>query len=62
MNALYCALNKTEFNTTAKEIYDLVEITHEGTSQVKESKINLLTHKYEVFKMEENETINNMYN
>lgn len=34
---------------------------HEGTSQVKESKISLFTYKYEVFRME-SETINAMYN
>lgn len=31
-------------------------MAYEGTSQVKESKITFLTHKYEVFKMEEGET------
>lgn len=52
INVLYCALNEINFNkvslcTTTKEIYDLLEFDHEGTSQVKESEINLLTHKYE---------------
>lgn len=37
-------------------------ITHEGTTQIKESQISLLTHRYAVFKMDENETINAMYN
>ena len=41
----------------AKEIWILLEITHEGTNQVKESKINLLVHGYELFFMEDNETI-----
>lgn len=31
--------------------------SHEDISQVKESKINLLVHKYELFKMNENESI-----
>ena len=35
----------------------MLEITHEGTNQVKESKINLLVHNYELFSMKENETI-----
>lgn len=47
---------------TTKEIWGLYEVTHEGTSQVKESKISLLIHKYEVFNMEENKTINAMCN
>ena len=42
---------------SAKEIWKLLEITHEGTNQVKESKINLLVHSYELFFMKENETI-----
>ncbi len=36
-------------------------MTHEGTNQVKESKINMLVHKYELFKMESNETISCMF-
>ena len=34
----------------------MLEITHEGTNQVKESKINLLVHN-ELLLMKENETI-----
>ena len=40
-----------------KEIWKLLEITHEGTIQVKESKINLLVHNYELFFMKDNEPI-----
>ena len=47
INTLHYALNPTEFNRistckTAKEIWDKLKVTHEGTSQVKESKIALL--------------------
>ena len=47
MNLLYCALSASEFNristcTFAKEIWDRLEITHEETNQVKESKISML--------------------
>ena len=34
-----------------------LEITHEGTNQVKEFKINLLIHKYKIFKIEQYELI-----
>ena len=66
MNVLYCALDKNEFNrvstcNSAKEIWDRLEVTHEGTNQVKESKINILVHKYELFKMDSNETITCMF-
>ena len=65
MNVLYYALDANEFNrisvcTSAKEIWDTLEVTHEGTNQVKESKINMLVHKYELFKMEPTESITNM--
>ena len=51
---LQCSMNKNEYNIicqckSAKEIWRLLEITHEGTNQVKESKINLLVHSYELF-------------
>ena len=66
MNLLYCALNASEFNristcTSAKEIWNRLEVTHEGTNQVKESKINILVHKYELFQMEQNKTITYMF-
>ena len=44
-----------------KEIWERLEITHEGTNEVKESKINMLVHKYELFKMELNESIIGMF-
>ena len=47
--------------TSTKEIWDRLEVTHKGTNQVKESKINMLVHKYEVFRMEPNESIKCMY-
>lgn len=66
MNALYCSLDKNEYNRisqcdSAKEIWDKLEITHEGTNQVKESKMNLLVHEYELFKMKEHESISEMF-
>ena len=62
INTLHCALNPTEFNRistykTVKEIWDKLKVTHEGTSQVKESKIALLSNQYEIFKMLVNESV-----
>jgi len=37
--------------------WDYPEITHEGTSQVKQSKINMLVIDFEMFSMETNEAI-----
>ena len=66
MNTLFCALFAEEFNRvstckTAKEIWDKLEVTHEGTSQVKELKVNLLIHEYELFSMKSWEPINEMF-
>ncbi|GKV42140.1 hypothetical protein SLEP1_g49577 [Rubroshorea leprosula] len=38
-----------------------IKVTHEGTSQVKESKINRLIYMYELFKMKSEESIQDMY-
>ena len=56
INTLHRALNPIEFNQistckTLKEIWDKLKVTHEGTTQVKESKIAFLSNQYEMFKM-----------
>ena len=66
MNLLYYALDPNEFNqistcTSTKKIWDKLEITHEGTTQVKNSKINMLMHDYEMFKMEPHESISKYF-
>ncbi|GKV13570.1 hypothetical protein SLEP1_g24565 [Rubroshorea leprosula] len=66
ISMLQCALNPTEYHRvsgcdTAKEMWDMLEVTHEGTSQVKDSKINRLIYMYELFKMKPEETIQDMY-
>ena len=65
MNALFCALTKEEFNrvstaTSANQIWNTLQVTHEGTNKVKESKISVLVHRFELFKMKENEIISEM--
>ncbi|XP_077237283.1 uncharacterized protein LOC143878955 [Tasmannia lanceolata] len=42
-------------------IWTILETTHEGTSQVKKSKVSLLVSDLEAFKMNENESISEMY-
>ena len=66
MNMLFCALDKNEFNRiltceTAFDIWRTLEITHEGTSKVKNSKVNILLHDFELFQMQLSETIGDMY-
>ncbi|XP_020270851.1 uncharacterized protein LOC109846040 [Asparagus officinalis] len=65
MDALFCALDKNEFNrvstfTSAHQIWHTLEVTHEGTNKVKESKIYVLVHMFELFEMKEHEMISEM--
>ena len=63
---LQCVIDRNEFNCVwkcklAKEIWRLLENTHEGTNQVKESTINILVHDYELFSMKDFESIVEMF-
>ncbi|XP_059668838.1 uncharacterized protein LOC132313921 [Cornus florida] len=63
---LNCAISPSEYNrvstcTTAKEIWEKLQITYKGTSQVRESRIDILMHQYELFNMNENESISEMF-
>ncbi|GAV83807.1 UBN2 domain-containing protein, partial [Cephalotus follicularis] len=65
-HVIICALNSNEFNrvsscATGKEMWDRLEVTYEGTNQVKDAKINMLVREYEIFSMKENENISGMF-
>ncbi|GAV58518.1 UBN2 domain-containing protein, partial [Cephalotus follicularis] len=58
---LFCSVGPNEFNRisscdTTKEMWDLLEVTYEGTNQV-----NMLVHEYELFFMHDNESISDMF-
>ncbi|VFQ98406.1 unnamed protein product [Cuscuta campestris] len=66
INMLYCAVNPDDYRkisccTTAKEMWDKLEVTYEGTDQVREAKIDFLTQEYEMFRMKEGEKIDDMF-
>ena len=66
MSIFYCGLNRTEYNrisscTTSTEIWTRLEVTHDGTDEVKETNIRTLTRKYENFKMVLNENIDSFF-
>ncbi|GAV62743.1 UBN2 domain-containing protein, partial [Cephalotus follicularis] len=66
MHVFYCALGHNEFSRirsclSAKEIWDKLESTHEGTNQVKDSRIDMLIHEYELFEMRHYESIYYMF-
>ena len=49
LTILFCGLDSNKFNRvstcdTAKEVWDILDTAHEGTSQVRESRINLYVH------------------
>ena len=53
---LTCTLSKSEYDKiiscdSTKEIWDRLQVLHEGTDQVKETKISVLVHQYKMFKM-----------
>uniref|UniRef100_A0A2K1YGD8 UBN2 domain-containing protein n=1 Tax=Populus trichocarpa TaxID=3694 RepID=A0A2K1YGD8_POPTR len=54
MNTLYYALIRSEFNK-------ITSLTHKGTNQVKEYKIDILVLQYELFKMLPSESITSMF-
>ncbi|GAV84091.1 UBN2 domain-containing protein, partial [Cephalotus follicularis] len=65
-HVLFCAVGQNEFNRisscdTAKQMWDLLEITYEGTNQVKESRISMLVHEYELFMMHNDACISDMF-
>ncbi|XP_075103551.1 uncharacterized protein LOC142178119 [Nicotiana tabacum] len=47
--------------STAKQIYDTLQVTHEGTTEVNRSRGTLLLSHCENFAMRDGETIQNMY-
>ncbi|GAV86464.1 DUF4219 domain-containing protein/UBN2 domain-containing protein, partial [Cephalotus follicularis] len=65
-HVLFCTVGPNEFNRisscdSAKEMWDLLEVTYEGTNQVKESKISMLVHEYELFIIHNDECISDMF-
>ena len=63
---LYFSLGPNEYTRiseceSAKKFWDALQVAHEGTSQVKQSRVELLMRKYELFEMGDKETIIEMY-
>ena len=63
---LVCAMDRNEYNRisqckTVKEIWRILEISHEGTNKVIDSKVRILENDYEMFKMKPHEFIVEMF-
>ncbi|XP_015940883.1 uncharacterized protein LOC107466422 [Arachis duranensis] len=66
VNLLNCSVNFEEYRwvsrcTTVKEIWDKLQVTHEGTTQVKGSRIDMLNRDYKMFSMKEGEIIDEIF-
>ncbi|XP_070045551.1 intracellular protein transport protein USO1-like [Nicotiana tomentosiformis] len=65
-NILVCGIGPDEYNRisacqSTKEIWEALQTAHEGTTQVKQSKIDMLTTEYELFKIKDDESIKDMH-
>ncbi|XP_074278115.1 uncharacterized protein LOC141601716 [Silene latifolia] len=65
MSQLQNGMTMTEFDrfsscNSAKEIWNGLELAYEGTSLVKKHRVDLLIQRYELFIMEQNESIDSM--
>ncbi|XP_004513189.1 uncharacterized protein [Cicer arietinum] len=63
---LSCALSSEESErvdkcNTAKEVLDTLQTHHEGTSHMKETRIDIGIRKFELFEINEGETIDEMF-
>ena len=66
LNAIFCDVSPDEFHrishiTIAKEAWQILEITYEGTKKVKDTKLHMLTTQFEELKMSEDESFNSFY-
>ena len=60
MYSIFNAISMDEFGriatcTSTKEVWDILQVTHEGTNIVKVSKLQMLTSRFETIRMEDRE-------
>ena len=66
LNAIFCGVFPDEFHkishvTIAKEAWQILETTYEGTKKVKDTKLQMLTTRFEELKMSEDESFDSFY-
>ena len=66
LNAIFCGISLEEFHkishiTIAKEAWEILETTYEGTKKVKDTKLQMLTTHFEELKMSEDESFDSFY-
>ena len=66
LNAIFCGVSPDEFHrishiTIVKEAWEILETTYEGTKKVKDTKLQMLTTRFEELKMSEDESFDSFY-
>ena len=66
LNAIFCGVSPEEFHrishiTVAKEAWEILETTYEGTKKVKDTKLQMLTTRFEELKISEDESFESFY-
>ena len=66
LNAIFCGVSPDEFHrishiTIAKEVWQILETTYEGTKKVKDTKLQILATQFEELKMSEDESFDSFY-
>ena len=66
LNVIFYGVSPDEFHrishiTVAKEAWEIVETTYEGTKKVKDTKLQMLTTRFEKLKMSEDESFDSFY-
>ena len=66
LNAIFCGVSPDEFHgishiTIAKESWEILETTYEGTKKVNDTKLQMLTTRFEELKMSEDESFDSFY-
>ena len=66
LNAIFCGISPNEFHrishvSIAKEVWQILETTYEGTKKVKDTKLQMLTARFEELKMSKDESSDSFY-
>ena len=66
LNAIFCGVSPDKFHrishiTIAKEAWEILETTYEGTKKVKDTKLQMLTTRFKELKMSEDESFDSFY-
>ena len=66
LNAIFCGISLDEFHrishvSIAKEVWQILETTYEGTKKVKDAKLQMLTTRFEELKMSKDESSDSFY-